>query len=66
MEKPFIDADEMTDFIFDKCKSSGYLASKELINLILDLEVDFLESKCLVTYSDEEEFKISSFSNYLT
>lgn len=55
MEKPFIDADEMTDFIFDKCKSSGYLASKELINLILDLEVDFLESKCLVTYSDEEE-----------
>lgn len=53
MEQPFVNADEMTDFIFEKCKSSGHLASKELINLILDLEVDFLESKGLVTYTEE-------------
>ncbi|MDB1949260.1 MULTISPECIES: hypothetical protein [Clostridium] len=53
MEKPFVDADEMTYFIFEKCKYLGYLASKELINLILDLEVDFLESKGLVTYTED-------------
>ena len=53
MEQPFIDAAEMTDFIFEKCTASGYEVSKEIIDLVLDLEMPFLESKGLVTYTED-------------
>jgi len=53
MEKTFIDATEMTDFIFEKCTASGYEVSKEIIDLVLDVEMQFLESKGLVTYTEE-------------
>ena len=53
MEQPFIDAAEMTDFIFEKCTPSGYEVSKEIIDLVLDLEMQFLESKGLVTYTED-------------
>ncbi|MBX9138660.1 MULTISPECIES: hypothetical protein [unclassified Clostridium] len=53
MEQPFIDAAEMTDFIFEKCTSSGYEVSKEIIDLVLDLEMQFLESKGIVTYTED-------------
>ena len=53
MEQPFIDAAEMTDFICEKCTASGYEVSKEIIDLVLDLEMQFLESKGLVTYTED-------------
>ena len=53
MEQPFIDAAEMTDFIFEKCTASGYEVSKEIIDLVLDLEMQFLESKGLVTHTED-------------
>ena len=53
MEQPFIDVAEMTDFIFEKCTVSGYEVSKEIIDLVLDLEMQFLESKGLVTYTED-------------
>ena len=53
MEQPFIDAAEMTDFIFEKYTVSGYEVSKEIIDLVLDLEMQFLESKGLVTYTED-------------
>ena len=55
MEQPFIDATEMTDFIFEKCTDSGYKVSKEIIDLVLDLEMQFLESKGLATCNFDEE-----------
>ena len=53
MEQPFIDAAEMTDFIFEKCYAFEYEVSKEIIDLVLDLEMQFLESKGLVTYTED-------------
>lgn len=55
MEHPFIDNDELTNFIFEKCVDSGYEISKEIVDLVLDLEIQFLESKGLVSYNFDEE-----------
>ena len=48
MEKVFIDCNEMNQFIMNSAKEKGYNISEEIIELVLDLEMEFLDSKCLV------------------
>ena len=49
-DKPFIDIDEEVNFILTECKKEGVS-----IELILDLDLKFLELKGIVTYTEESE-----------
>lgn len=48
MEKVFIDSNEMNEFILEGAKKRGFNISKEIIDLVLDLEMEFLDSKGLI------------------
>lgn len=48
MDKVFIDSNEMNEFILDEAKKRGFNISEEIVDLILDLEMEFLNSKGLI------------------
>lgn len=48
MEKVFIDSNEMNEFILEEAKKRGFTISEEIIDLVLDLEMEFLDSKGLI------------------
>ena len=52
MDKVFIDSNELEEFIFAECKKKGLNISKETIELVLDLEMEFLDSKELIQESE--------------
>lgn len=52
MDKVFIDSNELEEFIFTECKKKGLNISKETIELVLDLEMEFLDSKGLIQESE--------------
>jgi len=49
MDQYVIDGEELTEYIFDVCQKKGLNISEETINLILDLEMEYLESKGMGT-----------------
>ena len=51
-DKPFIDIDEEVDFILTECKKEGVSIDRDTIELILDLDLKFLELKGIVTYTE--------------
>ena len=53
--KPFIDIDEEVDFILTECKKEGVSIDRDTIELILDLDLKFLELKGIVTYTEDSE-----------
>lgn len=48
MEKVFIDSNEMNEFILEEVKKRGFNISEEIVDLVLDLEMEFLDSKGLI------------------
>lgn len=48
MEKVFIDSNEMNEFILEEAKKRGFTVSEEIVDLVLDLEMEFLDSKGLI------------------
>lgn len=48
MEKVFIDSNEMNEFILEEAKKRGFTISEEIVDLVLDLEMEFLDSKGLI------------------
>lgn len=47
--------EELTSFIVEKAKEEGFDLTEEIVDLVLDLETDFLASKGLVTEIPDEE-----------
>lgn len=54
-ENTHIDMEELTSFIVEKAKEEGFDLTEEIVDLVLDLETDFLASKGLVTEIPDEE-----------
>lgn len=55
-EEPIhIDMNEMSSFISKRAKEEGFNLSEEIIDLVLELEDEFLESKGLLTEISDEE-----------
>ena len=54
MEEKLIDMQEMTEYIVAKAKEQGFEISEEIVDLVLDLEDDYLNEKGLIEYSDED------------
>lgn len=48
MDSIHIDGDELNQFILEEAKKRGYSITEEVIELVLDLELEFLDSKGLV------------------
>ncbi len=48
-DKPFIDFDEEIDFILNECNKEGISIDRDTIELILDLDLKFLELKGIAT-----------------
>ncbi|WP_428818121.1 hypothetical protein ACQR2L_19230 (plasmid) [Clostridium butyricum] len=48
MEKAFIDSNELNEFILEESKKRGFNISEEIIDLVLDLEMEFLDLKGLI------------------
>lgn len=48
MDDVHIDSDELSHFILEEAKKRGHSITEEIIELILDLEMEFLDSKGLV------------------
>lgn len=48
-DKPFIDIDEEVDFILTECKKEGISIDRDTIELILELDLKFLELKGIAT-----------------
>ena len=55
MNEPIISVEEMINFIHDKCNENGYSISHEIIEVILDYEEKFLDSKGLIEIEDDED-----------
>ncbi|MEG1312121.1 MAG: hypothetical protein RSD47_08965 [Romboutsia sp.] len=53
-DAPCIEFDEEVDFILAECKKQGFSISKDTIEIILDLDMKFLESKGIAIPSEEE------------
>lgn len=53
MEILEIDGDELNQYILDGARKRGHNVSLELVELILDLEMEFLESKDMASESQE-------------
>ncbi|MHC1683160.1 MAG: hypothetical protein AB6733_09465 [Clostridiaceae bacterium] len=53
MEYLEIDGDELNQFILDKARKRGHNISLELVELILDLEMEFLQSNGIASESQE-------------
>ncbi|MFR1380589.1 MAG: hypothetical protein ACLSTJ_16725 [Clostridium neonatale] len=55
-EEPIhIDMSEMSSFISKRAKEEGFDLSEEIIDLVLELEDEFLESKGLLTEISDGE-----------
>lgn len=55
-EEPIhIDMSEMSSFISKRAKEEGFDLSEEIIDLVLKLEDEFLESKGLLTEISDEK-----------
>ena len=55
-EEPIhIDMSEMSSFISQRAQDEGFDLSEEIIDLVLELEDEFLESKGLLTEISDEE-----------
>jgi len=55
MNEPIISVKEMINYIYEKCKENGYSISHETIEVILDYEEQFLDSKGLIKIEDDED-----------
>ena len=53
-DKPFIEFEEEVDFILTECNKEGVSRDRDPIELILDLDLKFLELKGIATPSEEE------------
>ncbi|HSQ90008.1 hypothetical protein [Romboutsia sp.] len=55
MNEPIISVEEMINYIYEKCKENGYSIPRETIEVILDYEEEFLDSKGLIELEDDED-----------
>lgn len=55
MNEPIISVKEMINYIYEKCKENGYSTPLETIEVILDYEEEFLDSKGLIELEDDED-----------
>jgi len=53
-EAPYVDTGEMLDFVMDKLKRDGVVASRELIRRILAVEDEFLIEKGIMVPAPPE------------
>lgn len=53
-DKPFIQFEEEIDFILTECKKEGVSIDRDTIELILDLDLKFLELKGIATPLEDE------------
>lgn len=56
MEEQTISVKEMITYIYEKSKLNGYDISMDTIELILDLEEEFLYSKGLISIEEYDEY----------
>ena len=52
-DEVYIDMTEMAEFIIAKAKEQGIEVSEDVVNLILDLEDDYLNEKGLIEFVEE-------------
>lgn len=55
MNEPIISVEEMINYIYEKCNENGYSIPRETIEVILDYEEEFLDSKGLIELEDDED-----------
>lgn len=56
MEENIISTEEMISFIKDRLENLNISISKDLIDTILELQEEFLESKGLISIEYEDEY----------
>ncbi len=54
MNQPVISIEEMINYIHEKCIANGYNLSHEAIEVILDYEEEFLDSKGLIEIEEDD------------
>ncbi|MGL4450911.1 MAG: hypothetical protein ACRCTZ_06950 [Sarcina sp.] len=52
-EEVYIDMTEMAEYIIAEAKKQGVEVSEDVVNLILDLEDDYLNEKGLIEFVEE-------------
>lgn len=54
MEEKTIDMQDLTEYILEKAKEQGVALTEEVVDLVLDLEDDYLNEHGFIEYSDED------------